>query len=72
MLRRILFFIGLTLIVMFAIITVATRTILLAGFSRLEKAFMERNVARVQNAVGLRGRGSVHSCTAASQRLRDS
>jgi len=51
MLRRILFFIGLTLVAMFAIITVATRSILLEGFSRLEKAFMERNVARVQNAV---------------------
>ncbi|HVO39168.1 MAG TPA: CHASE4 domain-containing protein [Spirochaetia bacterium] len=51
MLRRILFFIGLTFVVMFAIITVATRTILMEGFSRLEKTFMERNVARVQNAV---------------------
>jgi two-component sensor histidine kinase/sensor domain CHASE-containing protein len=51
MLRRILLFIGITLVAMLLIIMIATRTILLAGFSRLEMSFLEKNMARAQNAI---------------------
>jgi two-component sensor histidine kinase/sensor domain CHASE-containing protein len=51
MLRRILFFTGITLVVMFLFITVITRTVLLNGFSRLEKGFLDRNVQRAENAI---------------------
>jgi two-component sensor histidine kinase/sensor domain CHASE-containing protein len=51
MLRRILLFTGITLVVMLLLITFATRSVLEDGFSRLEKEFLERNVARVENAI---------------------
>ena len=51
MLRRILFVIGVTLVVMLTLISIATRTVLMEGYSRLEASFMERNVERVQNTV---------------------
>ncbi len=51
MLRRILLFTGITLVVMLLFITLATRTVLMNGFSRLEKGFLERNVSRAENAI---------------------
>ncbi len=51
MLRRILLYIGLTLVVMLTFIMFATRTVLSEGFSELETGFLRGNVARVQNAV---------------------
>ena len=51
MLRRILLFTGVTLIVMLVFISFATRTVLMDGFSTLEKGLVETNLARVQNAI---------------------
>ncbi|HVP19317.1 MAG TPA: CHASE4 domain-containing protein, partial [Spirochaetia bacterium] len=51
MLRRILLFIGITLVAMLLIITLATRTVFLEGFSKLERSFLEVNLVRVENAI---------------------
>ncbi|HTP58472.1 MAG TPA: CHASE4 domain-containing protein [Spirochaetia bacterium] len=50
MLKRILLFTGLTLVVMLLFIMLATSTVLNNGFARIERGFMTRNIARVQNA----------------------
>ncbi len=51
MLRRILLFIGVTLIVMLFFITLATDSVIMKGFSHVERNFMMRNLARAENAI---------------------
>ncbi len=60
--RRMIIVLSLTLIAMLAILTATTRLILLESFTLLERRYMEKDVARVLNAI--RGDLSVMASTA--------